>query len=95
MSLAALARATRNAVLDGPGTTDPALRRGIASQYPPPELAALAAKVRGQAYRVTDQDLDALRTRYTDDQLFELIVAAAVGAAAHRLDRALAVLEDA
>jgi alkylhydroperoxidase family enzyme len=95
MTLADLARATRDAVFDGPGSADASLRRKIGSQDPPPELAALAAKVRDHAYRVTDHDVAALRSHYTDDQLFELIVAAAVGAAGRRLDRALAVLEEA
>ena len=41
----------------------------------------LVRKIRSRAYTVTDEDLDALRERYTEDQLFEIIVAAAFGAA--------------
>ena len=94
-SLDALQRATRDNVLDGPGLIDPSLRRQIALGQPPPELTVLVEKIRNHAYTVTDADVDALRARYSDDQLFELIVAAALGAADHRLQRALAVLAQA
>jgi alkylhydroperoxidase family enzyme len=52
-------------------------------------------KIRSHAHTVTDQDLDALRSRYTEDQLFEIIVAAAFGAAQERLVVALRALEEA
>jgi alkylhydroperoxidase family enzyme len=67
----------------------------VAQGAPPPDLAVLVEKIRRHAYRVTDEDVNALRARYSEDQLFELIVAAALGAAEHRLERALAALEDA
>jgi hypothetical protein len=95
MSLADLQRATRKAVLDGPGRTDPSLRQQVALGQPPPDLADVIAKIRAHAYRVTDADVDALRATYSDDQLFEVIVAAALGAAEHRLQRALAAVEGA
>jgi alkylhydroperoxidase/carboxymuconolactone decarboxylase family protein YurZ len=44
---------------------------------------------------VTDQDLDALRKRCTEDQLFEIVVAAAFGAANDRIAAALRALEEA
>jgi alkylhydroperoxidase family enzyme len=92
--LAALQRATHDAVLDGPGRVDRSLRAQIASGQPPADLAELVAKIRNHAYRVTDADIDTLRAHYDEDELFELMVSAAVGAAEHRLARALAVLED-
>ena len=52
-------------------------------------------KIRDRPYAVTDADVDALRTRYSEDQLFELMIAAAVGAARHRLEAALAAVEGA
>jgi hypothetical protein len=91
----ALQRATHQTVLDGPGDVDARVRQQIAVGEPPPELAALAHKIRHHAYRVTDADIEALRGRYTDDQLFEIIVSAAVGAAEHRLARALDAIEGA
>jgi alkylhydroperoxidase family enzyme len=94
-SFSDLQAATRHAVVDGPGSTDSTLRRQAASGQPPPELTALVQKIRDHAYKVTDDDMDALRARYSEDQLFELVVAAAVGAAEYRLQAALAALEDA
>ena len=52
-------------------------------------------KIRSRAYTVTDADLDALRDRYTEDQLFEIIVAAAFGAANDQIAAAHRALEDA
>jgi alkylhydroperoxidase family enzyme len=94
-SLASLQRATQNAVLDGPGHLDQSIRQQVALGRPPADVAVLVEKIRDRAYTVTDADIDALRARYSDDQLYELIVAAAIGAAGHRLQRALAALEDA
>jgi hypothetical protein len=94
-SLAALQRATHRAVMEGPGQTGASLRQQVALGQPPAELEALVRKIREHAYRVTDADVDGLRSRYSEDQLFEIIVAAAVGAAEHRLQRAMAALEDA
>ena len=85
---------TRRAAVDGPGRLDPAIRQRIAAGQPPAELAALVRKIRDHAYTVTDADVDALRSAYTEDQLFELIVAAAIGAAEHRLHAAMAALAD-
>ena len=91
--LTALQRATHRAVLESSGYTDAALRQQVAGGEAPPELAPLVDKIRNYAYRVTDADLDALRAKYTEDELFEIIVAAALGAAEYRLARALAAVE--
>jgi alkylhydroperoxidase family enzyme len=93
--LAGLQRATHHAVLEAPAHTAAALRQQIARGDAPPALAALVGKVREHAYRVTDADIDGLRAQYSEDQLFEIVVAAALGAAEHRLARALAVVEEA
>jgi hypothetical protein len=93
--LSALQRATRDAVLDGPGSVDAIIRQRVARGDAPPDLASLVQKIRDHAYRITDSDIDALRARYDEDQIFELIIAATVGTAEHRLQRALAVLEGA
>ncbi len=37
--------------------------------------------MRDRPWEVTDADVDALRARYTDDQLFEAVVAMVIGAA--------------
>jgi alkylhydroperoxidase family enzyme len=92
---AALRDATAAALLQGAGAAPAALRQAVAAGTPPPQLTALVEKIRSRAYTVTDRDLDALRGDYTDDQLFEIIVAAAFGAAQERLAAAYRALEDA
>ena len=90
-----LREATLAAVLRGPGRTTPELRQAVAQGEPPEEIAALVEKIRRHAYQVTDEDLAALRAQYDEDQLFEIIVAAALGAAGARLDAGLRALEGA
>ena len=90
-----LRHATEAAVLDGGGETPSELRRAVAKGEAPPHLAALVEKIRWRAPSVTDADIDELRAHYSDDQLFELIVAATFGAASERLAAARRALEDA
>jgi hypothetical protein len=82
-------------VLEQPGEVDPALRsaasRNQAAELPP-ELAAYVDKIERHAYKVTDDEVAALKRNYSEDQLFEITVAAAVGAALRRLDAGLAPL---
>jgi len=87
--------ATAAALLQGSGATPDELRQAIARGSAPPELMALVQKIRLRPYAVTDQDLDAVRNRYSEDQLFEIIVAAAFGAAHERLSAAHQALKDA
>jgi alkylhydroperoxidase family enzyme len=92
---AALRDATAAALLNGPGVTPQDLRQAVAGGTAPPDVTALVQKIRSRAYTVTDSDLDALRGRYSEDQLFEIIVAAAFGAASERLAAAHSALKDA
>jgi alkylhydroperoxidase family enzyme len=85
--------ATARALFETPGKTSPELRQAAAAGTAPAELAALVEKIHSRAYTVTDRDLDVLRSSYTEDQLFEIIVAAAFGAAADRLAAARRALE--
>jgi hypothetical protein len=87
--------ATAAALLQGSGATPNVLRQAIASGSAPPELVSLVQKIRSRAYAVTDEDLDILRNRYTEEQLFEIIVAAAFGAANDQISAAHRALEDA
>ena len=83
-------------VLDGPGETDPSLRYAAAEGAgAPEELTALVEKIHRHAYRVTDEDIEALQAKYGDDRLFEIIVSAAVGASRNRLLAGLKALEEA
>jgi len=59
----------------------------------PPEFAAYLDKVRNEAYKVTDADVQALKDAgFSDDEIFEQTVAAAVAAGLHRLEQGLACL---
>ena len=59
----------------------------------PPEFAAYLDKVRRNAYKVTDQDVQALKDAgYSEDVIFEQTVSVAVGAGLERLEAALTVL---
>lgn len=59
----------------------------------PPEFAAYLEKVRTGAYRVTDADVEALKAAgFSDDEIFEQTVSAAVGAGLARLDAGLAAM---
>lgn len=78
----------RAAVLDAPAMTDPALRVAAATGDAVPEpWKSYAATVRDASYTITDIDIDRLVTAgHTEDQIFEITVAAAVGAALRSFD---------
>lgn len=74
------------------GGRDPAGGLGAGDDLGP-GLAAYVDKVARHAHQVTDEDLTALqRAGSSDDALFEVTVAAALGAAVGRLERGLAAL---
>lgn len=59
----------------------------------PPEFAPYLDKVRRNAYKVTDQDIRALKDAgFSEDVIFEQTVSVAVAAGLTRLEAALAVL---
>jgi alkylhydroperoxidase family enzyme len=82
-------------ILEGDGRTSRAQRRGAFDNTELPEpLARLIDKVAKQAYKVTDEDIAAARASgLTEDQIFELVVCAAIGQATRQYDAALAALE--
>lgn len=56
-------------------------------------LNALVDKIAKHAYRVTDQDISAAKlSGLSEDQVFEVVVCAAVGQATRQYDAALAAL---
>lgn len=89
-SAAELIEALRGAVLDGPGATAPTVRRAaFRGDEVPGGIVAYVDKVRHHAYKVTDADVEALRAAgWSDDAIFEVTVATALGAALSRRDRA-------
>ena len=92
----------KNAVLTAPGATPESLRRAVLEQARqgcpsqddvPPALSRYVDTVARQAYKVTDAGVAELQqSGNSDDALFEITVAAAVGAALHRLERGMAAL---
>ncbi len=100
-------RAMIEAALTDPGDTDSALRRAITARSSelgghvlhisseiPTELQTYVKKVALYAYKVTDEDVAALReVSYSEDAIFEITVSAAIGAGIARLECGLAALE--
>ncbi|MFE1850055.1 carboxymuconolactone decarboxylase family protein [Streptomyces sp. NPDC059489] len=78
----------RRSVLEAPATTDPALRAAAMAGEPLPEpWQSYARTVRAASYRITEADMDRLiDDGCSEDQIFEVTVAAAVGAALHSFD---------
>ena len=95
-----------DAVLTSSGETDPTLRQAVAARASelggystdmhadiPSELAPYITKVALHAYKVTDEDIEALRKNgYSEDAIFEITLSAALGAGLARLKSGLAVL---
>ncbi len=83
-------------VLEGPGESDPAIRKAAAEGTGvPADLQSLIDKVHAHAYKVTDADVARIQPTYGDDRLFEIIVSAALGASRKRLLAGLSALEEA
>jgi alkylhydroperoxidase family enzyme len=87
----------RRSVLSESGSLDPEVRRAICDGLEVPEpLGAYARKVVEHAHTVGDEDIAGLhRAGYTDDQIFEATVSAALGAGLYRLGRILLALRPA
>ncbi len=95
------------AVLSSAGDTDPDTRREVeghaaalggrpirATSQLPAALGAYVDKVARHAYKVTDDDIAALRQAgYSEDAIFEVTLSAALGAGMSRLERGLAVVK--
>jgi alkylhydroperoxidase/carboxymuconolactone decarboxylase family protein YurZ len=84
-------------VLTADGRTSPQQRaQAFGNDGLPPRLAALADKVATRPTEVTDADFAAAKAAgCTEDELFELVVCAAVGASARQYDAGLAALAEA
>jgi alkylhydroperoxidase family enzyme len=95
-------------VLHGRGHTSPALRQNIeaitakehgaerSNASIPSDLLPYIQKVSRHAYKVTDGDMEALRQAgYTEDQILEITLSAAMGPGLARLEKGLSLLEQA
>ncbi len=84
-------------VLEGDGKAAPELRRAAFENAGLSEpIRTLIDKVANSAYRVTDEDIAAVRTAgLSEDQIFEIVVCAAIGQASRQYISALAALASA
>ena len=89
----------RAAILDADGVTPRAARQAAFDGAPLDAATATGryvATVRAHAYKVTDEDVAAVRAEGRDDPaIFELTVAAAIGKSTQQYDAALAALAEA
>jgi alkylhydroperoxidase family enzyme len=92
-----LRKKLRYAVLDAPATADAALRgaaycgAGLAEP-----LSGYVEKLHRYAYRVQDSDIERVHgAGYSEDQIFEVTIAAALGAGDARLRVGLSALNEA
>ncbi|GAA3689887.1 hypothetical protein C8D87_1011284 [Lentzea atacamensis] len=81
----------RRAVLEAPAHTPPELRRAAASGE---AWGSYAATVRTASHLITDDDIARLKQDHTEDEIFEVTVAAAVGAALSHYDTGRKFLGD-
>ena len=84
-------------ILDGEGTSSKEARRAAFANEGVAEPArALVDKVAKNAYRVTDEDVAAAKSGgLKEDEIFELVVCAAIGQSTRQIENALAALEQA
>jgi hypothetical protein len=106
--LGPLVERVREAVLVGPGVTQPVLRQAVEERAAamggrtrasgvvgpiPADLSEFVDRVAVSAWRVTGEEVVALlEAGYTEDEVFEITVSAAMGAACGRLERGLAAV---
>ena len=90
-------RALVDRVLNGEGRASPEQRaRAFSNADIPPPLHTLIGKVATRPAQVTDADFAAaMASDCSEDQLFELVICAAVGQAARLYDAGLAALAEA
>lgn len=82
-------------ILEGDGKASPAQRRTAFNNTGLSEpLRTLIDKVARHAYTVTDEDIAAaVAIGLSEDQIFEIVVCAAIGQATRQYDAALAALD--
>ena len=90
-------RALEDRILNGEGRASPEQRaRAFGNAGLAPPLDGLLGKVATRPAQVTDADFAAARAAgVTEDELFELVICAAVGQSARLYDAGLAALADA
>lgn len=81
-------------ILEGDGKADRALRKAAFDRANVPEsVRALVEKVTSQAAQIGDADIAAVKTAgLSEDQIFEVVVCAAIGQSTRQYESALAAL---
>ena len=83
-------------ILEGSGKASTEQRRAAFDNTGVAEPArALIDKVVRDASKVTDEDVATVKRTLPEDEIFELVVCAAIGQATRQLDAALAALDEA
>ncbi len=82
-------------IFEAAGKTSPSERRAAFNNSELAEpLGALVDKVARHAYAITDEDINTVRASgFSEDQIFEMVVCAAIGQASRQYDAALAALD--
>jgi hypothetical protein len=90
-------RALVRRILEGDGKASPSDRRAAFNNSGVAEpLGTLVDKVAKHAYRVTDENITGAKASgLSEDQVFEIVVCAAVGQATRQYDTAFAALQEA
>jgi hypothetical protein len=88
-------KALASRILEGDGKASPSERRAAFNNNGRAGApGALGDKIAKHAYRVTDQDITAARASgLSEDQVFEIVVCAAIGQASRQYVTALAALD--
>jgi hypothetical protein len=88
------------AILSTPGATDISLRRALLDRtrlgcvQVPDNLRNLVDKIAERAWTINDEDFDRVRhAGYSEDQIYEVTMAAALGAGLERFDAGLRAIE--
>ena len=96
---------TIQALLTHSAVTSPEIRQSIftrtiqltegvqPAEVIPDELISFVDKIIFEAYRITDEDVHLLKNSgYTEDQIFEITLCAALGAGVTRIEKGLSAL---
>ena len=88
-------RALTRRILEGDGKASPSVRKAAFNNSGLAKPAGtLVDKVAKHANRVTDEDISAVKeSGLSEDQVFEIVVCAAIGEALRQYDNALVALE--
>ncbi len=102
MPLPALIERTIAALLGSLGRTDPSVRRAVFERVRvgtgdiPKTLASMVEKIADHPWSVTDADFTHLaEAGYSEDQIYELVLAAAAGAGVRRFEAGMRAMEGA